>query len=229
MSSILIVEDDRSISSLLEQTLREHGYEVALARDGPAALASNRKSRPDLILLDISLPGMDGYEVCRRIRQDSLTPILMLTARDEEPDKVIGLELGADDYVTKPFGMRELLARIRALLRRGQSSWGTSAPRSLELHGVEIDLDCRTVVVTGVAVELTTTEFDLLATMAAQPGRVFTRKQLLEQVWGYHFEGYERTVDSHVTRLRKKIQSTKGADARILTVRGVGYKAAGKA
>lgn len=220
---ILIVEDDKSISGLLEQSLREQGYRVDVARDGEAGLELFRLNGPDLVLLDLKLPGIDGYEVCRRIRALAATPVLMLTARDEEVDKVVGLELGADDYVTKPFGMRELAARIRALLRRGQAP-GPQATRRIREAGLEIDLDCRTVGLAGTPVELTTTEFDLLATLAAHPGQVFSRAQLLERVWGYHFEGYERTVDSHVTRLRKKLDLDENSTQLIQTVRGVGYK-----
>ncbi|MBI3892756.1 MAG: response regulator transcription factor [Candidatus Wallbacteria bacterium] len=182
---ILIVEDDRSISDLLEQSLREQGYRVDVARDGESGLTLFREHGPDLVLLDLKLPGIDGYEVCRRIRATAQTPVLMLTARDEEVDKVVGLEL---------------------------------------IESLEIDLDCRTVARQGIGVELTTTEFDLLATLASHPGQVFSRKQLLERVWGYHFEGYERTVDSHVTRLRKKVEAEPDRPELILTVRGVGYK-----
>ncbi len=222
MSSVLIIEDDRSISGLLEQTLRESGYRVEVAHDGETGLVAFQQRRPDLVILDLRLPGIDGFEVCRRIRSQDATPVLMLTARDEEVDKVVGLELGADDYVTKPFGMRELGARIRALLRRGRDRSGL--PRRLDCGALQLDLDCRTVLLGGVAVELTHTEFELLAALAARPGQVFTRQQLLEQAWGYHFEGYERTVDSHITRLRKKLEPDCDEPRFIMTVRGVGYK-----
>jgi two-component system response regulator RegX3 len=222
MTRVLLVEDEPDLAEPLAYLLRREGYEVEIAEDGPTAVAAFEERGCDIVLLDLMLPGMSGTEVCRRIRQTSAVPIVMVTAKDSEVDIVVGLELGADDYVTKPFGMRELSARIRALLRRGHDRSG--APRRLDCGELQVDLDCRTVLRGGAALDLTHTEFELLAALAARPGQVFTRQQLLEQVWGYHFEGYERTVDSHITRLRKKLEPDPDEPRLIVTVRGVGYK-----
>ena len=224
---LLVIEDERDIAHLLELHLRDLGHEVALAHTGPAGLARAEAARFDLIILDLRLPGLDGLEVCRRLRQHkNYTPILMLTAKSTETDRVLGLELGADDYLTKPFSIPELLARVKALFRRIDA-----AARSVERHGREIrvhalaiDFDRRRVTVEDRPVELTAKEFDLLAHFAANPGRVYTRAQLLDSVWGYGHEGYEHTVNSHINRLRAKIERDPAAPRYILTVWGVGYK-----
>ena len=224
---LLVIEDERDIAHLLELHLRDLGHEVALAHTGPAGLARAEAARFDLIILDLRLPGLDGLEVCRRLRQHkNYTPILMLTAKSTETDRVLGLELGADDYLTKPFSIPELLARVKALFRRIDA-----AARSVEHHGREIrvhalaiDFDRRHVTVKDRPIELTAKEFDLLAHFAANPGRVYTRAQLLDTVWGYGHEGYEHTVNSHINRLRAKIERDPAAPRYILTVWGVGYK-----
>lgn len=224
---LLVIEDEHDIAHLLELHLRDLGHEVALAHTGPAGLARAEAARFDLIILDLRLPGLDGLEVCRRLRQHkNYTPILMLTAKSTETDRVLGLELGADDYLTKPFSIPELLARVKALFRRIDA-----AARSVERHGrairvhaLAIDFDRRHVTVEDQPVELTAKEFDLLAHFAANPGRVYTRAQLLDSVWGYGHEGYEHTVNSHINRLRAKIERDPAAPRYILTVWGVGYK-----
>lgn len=224
---LLVIEDEHDIAHLLELHLRDLGHEVALAHTGPAGLARAEAARFDLIILDLRLPGLDGLEVCRRLRQHkNYTPILMLTAKSTETDRVLGLELGADDYLTKPFSIPELLARVKALFRRIDA-----AARSVERHGrtirahaLAIDFDRRHVTVEDRPVELTAKEFDLLAHFAANPGRVYTRAQLLDSVWGYGHEGYEHTVNSHINRLRAKIERDPAAPRYILTVWGVGYK-----
>ncbi len=246
MTHILVVEDDVDICNLIRTHLVEEGYTVRQAFDGPSALVAVAEERIDLIILDWMLPGLDGLTVCRRIRQNHLMPIIMLTARGEEIDRVVGLEVGADDYVTKPFGMRELLARVRAILRRTgapapaapvsstvvasaadpsvvppgvtASSTGAALIRHSELV---IDPSGRTVTVEGISVDLTRREFDLLSMLASNPGRAFSRAYLLERIWGDEIEVFDRTVDSHVVRLRKKLGP---AGQRIGTVWGVGYR-----
>ena len=223
MDRILIVEDEAAILMALEDDLRLEGYEVETAMDGPSGLAKASKGGYDLVILDVMLPEMDGFEVCRQLRSSGVsTPVLMLTAKSQEIDKVLGLELGADDYVTKPFSPRELLARVKALLRRAQ-------PKARELHvfsfgDVEVDFRKYEALKAGVSVDLTAREFDLLEFFARHPGRVFRRSDLLDQVWGYGHEGYEHTVNSHINRLRAKIEDNPSQPKMIVTVWGVGYK-----
>jgi two-component system alkaline phosphatase synthesis response regulator PhoP len=218
MTRILLVDDERNITELARLYLENEGFQVLGVHDGERALAAFRSDAPDLIVLDLMLPRVDGYEVCRRIRAQSDVPIIMLTARDEDVDKIVGLELGADDYITKPFNPRELVARVKAILRRA-----TVAPkaRRLTVGDLELDLERREVSVGRKPVNLRTKEFDLLAVLAQQPRVVFTRERLLELAWGYDFAGETRTVDVHVAHLRKKLV---GGKAEIETVTGVGYK-----
>ena len=222
---ILVVEDEATLVSAISYNLRKNGFDVVTANDGVAGLQAARRERPDLIVLDLMLPKLDGLEVCRRIRAESHVPIIILTAKTEETDRVVGLELGADDYVPKPFGMRELIARVRALLRR------TSAAAELEPGGevlragaIEIDLRGRVLRRDGREVALKPKEFDLLALLAEHAGKVFTRDQILERAWGYDFFGGSRTVDVHVRWLREKLEDDPAHPAHLLTVRGVGYK-----
>ncbi|MFY9189492.1 MAG: response regulator YycF [bacterium] len=221
---ILVVDDEEPIADILEFNLNKDGYQVEVAFDGEQALAKAHSFQPDLVILDIMLPKLDGWQVCQRLRQESTVPIIMLTAKDEETDKVLGLELGADDYVTKPFSPRELLARVRALLRRVQSY------RDLEEQAEQItfgdlvmDLESYQVTKRGQVIELTVREFELLKFLALSPGRVFSRETLLERVWGYDFYGDIRTVDVTVRRLREKIEDDPGNPTLVLTRRGVGY------
>jgi len=227
-SPILIVEDEHNIASLIRLYLANEGFEVAWVADGAQALAEIERLSPALIVLDVMLPGMDGFEICRRLRATSRTPVIMLTARDQEVDRIVGLELGADDYVTKPFSPRELVARVKAVLRRTVDSTGAPgpasepAPETLELAGVRVEPARRQVTVAGRVVELTAKEFDLLAYLIRHQGIVCSRDRLLEQVWGYDRPVDTRTVDSHVKSLRAKL----GAGAGIVrTLRGIGYKA----
>jgi two-component system alkaline phosphatase synthesis response regulator PhoP len=220
--TILIVDDEPKIVKTVRAYLEEAGFRVVVAGDGRGALAAFRHDRPALVILDLGLPGLDGLDVARTIRKESDLPI-MLTARVDETDKLIGLELGADDYVTKPFSPRELVARVRAVLRR--ASGEREAPPPLFIAGeVSIDLERRRVTVAGRPVELTATEFELLVVLARNPGRVFTRLELLDRVQGYAFEGYERTIDAHVKNLRQKIEPDAKNPRYLLTVYGVGYK-----
>jgi len=216
---ILVVEDERKIIDILRLYLEREGFEVFHALTGREARDAFKRLQPDLVVLDLNLPDEDGLEVCRALRKDSSVPILMLTARDEEVDRVVGLELGADDYVTKPFSPREVVARVKAVLRRGQPP---AQPREIRAGRLTLDLEKYSVRCCEQAVELTPTEFKLLSVLAQQPGRVFTRMQFLDQVQGEAFEGYERTIDAHVKNLRQKL-SPLGCDC-IVTVRGVGYK-----
>lgn len=225
---VLVVDDDAKIVKVLAAYLERDGYQVAVATDGDAAVRLAREEHPDVVLLDGMLPGRDGWEVCREIRRTSMVPIIMLTARDEETDRIVGLELGADDYVTKPFSPREVMARIRAVLRRVNIAPDTTAPPAvLRRNGVVLDQTGRTVEVGGKAVELTPTEFKLLELFLRHPGQVFTRLQLVERIQGYAYEGYERSVDSHIKNLRKKLGDSPGEPRYIKTVYGVGYKWAG--
>jgi DNA-binding response OmpR family regulator len=220
---ILVVEDESKIARLVRDYLEHAGFEVVAASDGEVALAETRRARPDLVVLDLGLPGRDGLDVARSLRRTSNVPIVMLTARGEETDRVVGLELGADDYVVKPFSPRELVARIRAVLRRTEAT-GAGGTEVLRVADVEVDLPRMRVAVAGRPVELTPTEFQLLATLARQPGRVFTRGQLLDAVHGVAFESYERAIDAHVKNLRRKIEPTPGHPRYLLTVHGVGYR-----
>ncbi len=222
MALILIVEDEVELVKVLRSYLEQAGFTVITAYRGDAGLAAWESRRPDLVILDLNLPGMDGLEVARQIRRKSNTPIIMLTARVEEADQLIGLELGADDYITKPFSPRVVVARARALLRRVEAA--TEPPHLLRVADLEIDLDGHTVHRNGEPVELTPTEFNLLATLAAQPGRAFTRLQLLEASQGTAYEGYERTIDAHIKNLRAKLESDPRNPQYIETVFGVGYR-----
>lgn len=216
---VLVVEDERPIADLVRLYLTRDGFGVHIEPDGPAGLAAARRLRPVACVLDIALPGMAGTEVCRRLREaGDWTPVIFLTARDDEVDRIVGLELGADDYVTKPFSPRELVARVRAVLRRTAGPEGAARPRAV--GPVTLDPDRRRVTVAGAPVRLTATEFDLLAHLMGRPGRVFTREELLASVWGYAAHGGTRTVDVHVAQVRAKLGS--GADV-IHTHRGVGY------
>ena len=220
MPRILVVDDEPQIVDLLRSYLRRDGFTVEQAVDGEAALAAYGRLRPDLVILDLMLPKVDGREVCRRIRDASLTPIIMLTARDEETDKLLGLELGADDYITKPFSPREVVARVRAVLRRGTRE-ATDLVRAGDLT---IDLRAHEVSLQGRLVDLTPTEFRLLEILAGHPNQVFTRMQLIDRVQGHAFDGYERTVDAHVKNLRGKVEPDPRNPRYIMTVYGVGYK-----
>jgi DNA-binding response OmpR family regulator len=223
--SVLVIEDNRDIAELVALHLRDEGYAVTLADDGRAGLALAQGGEFDLLVLDLMLPGLDGLSICREIRaQERYLPILMLTAKSSELDRVLGLELGADDYLTKPFSIRELVARVKALLRRQAALAPAPAGAVISSGGLRIDSDRRQVSVDGRDIELTAREFDLLLHFARHPGRVFSRAQLLDQVWGYGHEGYEHTVNSHINRLRNKIEQDPAAPRYVLTVWGVGYK-----
>ena len=221
MPKILVVDDEMKIARLVRDYLSEAGFDVALASTGPAAVASARSERPDLVILDLGLPGMDGYDVTRAIRAQSAIPIIMLTARSEETDRIVGLELGADDYVVKPFSPRELVARVKAVLRR---TGGEVGSETIRVGDLTIGLPHRTVERDGQRVELTTSEFELLRVLAASPGRVFTRGQLLDSIRGVSFESYERAIDAHIKNLRKKLEPDPRRPVYVLTVYGVGYK-----
>jgi two-component system response regulator ResD len=221
-AKILLVEDEENIASLVELYLKNDGYAVEHVADGVSALAAAERLQPSLVILDVMLPGMDGLEVCRRLRATSKVPIIMLTARDAEVDRVLGLELGADDYVTKPFSPRELVARVKAVLRRAEPDDGTDDDEKLSLGSVRIDAARREVLVGEQPVELTAREFDLLAFLVRNRGIVFSRDRLLERVWGYERPVDTRTVDSHVKSVRQKLGE---GGSIIKTLRGVGYKA----
>jgi len=226
---VLIVDDEPSIVELVRFTLEKEGFQCDVAFDGPKALEMVERTKPDLVVLDLMLPGLDGLEVCRRIRQRASVPIVMLTAKASEVDKVVGLELGADDYVTKPFSPRELVARIRAVLRRFQaareaSQQPESAGSELRVGDVVMDVARHQVWVKGRPVELTPKEYDLLRMLMSNKGIVLTRELLLDKVWGYDFAGDTRTVDVHVVRLRQKLEDDPAHPRYIETVRGVGYR-----
>ncbi|TAH51714.1 MAG: response regulator transcription factor [Chloroflexota bacterium] len=218
---ILLVDDERKITELARLYLENDGFRVSAVHDGERALKAFHTESPGLVVLDLMLPLMDGYEVCRRIRAQSDVPILMLTARDEDVDKIVGLELGADDYLTKPFNPRELVARIKAILRRAQPTHKT---QRVQLGALALDLDRREVTVQNRLLQLRTKEFDLLAVLVQHPRIVFTREKLLELAWGYDFAGETRTVDVHIAHLRKKLA---GSGLEIETITGVGYKLVG--
>lgn len=220
--TILVVEDEVKIARLVRDYLERAGYRVLVAQRGDEGLALARTERPDLIVLDLMLPGLDGLDLCRKVRHNSQVPIIMLTARAEEADRLLGLELGADDYVTKPFSPRELVARVRAVLRRVRG--GEPAAELLRVGDLALDMAGHTVALDGRPVELTPTEFALLAAMMRAPGRVFSRLQLLEQVQGEAYEGYERTIDAHIKNLRQKIEADPKNPRYVATVYGVGYK-----
>jgi two-component system response regulator RegX3 len=222
---VLVVEDEESYSDALAYMLRKEGFEVALAATGPDALAEFDRRGADIVLLDLMLPGMPGTEVCRQIRQTSQVPVIMVSAKDSEVDKVVGLELGADDYVTKPYSPRELVARIRAVLRRGL---GDAAPDSsaLEAGPVRMDVERHLVTLDGAEVRLPLKEFELLEMFLRNPGRVLTRGQLIDRVWGSDYVGDTKTLDVHVKRLRAKLEPDPRAPTVLVTVRGLGYKLA---
>ena len=225
---IMIVEDDRNLLDALKYNLRKEGYDIVTAVDGAEALEIARRERPDLIILDIMLPKVSGFEVCRILRKEIIVPILMLTAKADETDKIVGLEIGADDYVTKPFSMRELLARIRAMLRRAKmSEMPLPDKKLLRIGEIEIDISRHRTSLRESALELTPKEFDLLAFLARNKGLVFSREQLLEKVWGYDYTGDTRTVDVHIRWLRQKIEADPSNPSYLITVRGTGYKLEG--
>jgi DNA-binding response OmpR family regulator len=227
---VLVVEDDAAIRDALSYNLGKEGYEVKAVADGVAALEAARSLTPDLVVLDLMLPELDGYDVTRTLRKESNVPILMLTARDDEIDRVLGLELGADDYITKPFSMRELLARIKAMLRRVRlakeenTPQATQASKRLKSGNVEIDQTRHEAYLDNTILDLKPKEYDLIVFFLQNPGQVFSREQLLEQVWGWEFSGGSRTVDVHVRWLRSKIEQNPEEPTRIITVRGVGYR-----
>jgi DNA-binding response OmpR family regulator len=223
VKKILLVDDEPTLVATLKYNLEREGYRVVTAADGEAGLSAARANRPDLILLDLLLPAMDGLEVCRILRREMTTPILMLTAKTDEIDKVVGLELGADDYVTKPFSMRELLARVRALLRRAETAPAVET-EVLIAGELQVDLRRREASRGGEALPLRPKEFELLVFFLRNRGRAFTRDQLLNQIWGYDFVGDTRTVDVHIRWLRQKIEDVPGKPSRLITVRGVGYR-----
>jgi two-component system OmpR family response regulator len=229
-SKILIVEDDQTLLSVLQYNLVKEGYEVVAAIDGVQALEVARSKKPDLIVLDVMLPKLDGLEVCRILRREMTVPILMLTAKTEEVDKVVGLELGADDYMTKPFSMRELLARIRAMMRRTEMMKQETiavdkiAPAAIKVGDLEVDFARHQVCRSGAVLDLSLKEFDLLAFLLRNRQRVFSREYLIEKVWGYDYAGDTRTVDVHIRWLRQKIEVDPAHPEHLLTVRGVGYK-----
>ncbi|MEO7745442.1 MAG: response regulator transcription factor [Actinomycetota bacterium] len=223
MTRILVVEDEESFSDPLSYLLRKEGYEVSVAATGPDALDDFDRLGADLVLLDLMLPGLSGTEVCRQLRLRSSVPVIMLTAKDGEIDKVVGLEIGADDYVTKPYSSRELLARIKAVLRRGSES-GELIPPTLEAGMVRMDVDRHVVTVGGRHVPLPLKEFELLELLLRNTGRVLTRMQLIDRVWGSDYVGDTKTLDVHVKRLRAKIEPDPGNPTLLVTVRGLGYK-----
>lgn len=222
MTRVLVVEDEESYSDALSYMLRKEGYEVAIAATGPDALTEFERNGADIVLLDLMLPGLPGTEVCRQIRQTSSVPVIMVSAKDDEVDKVVGLELGADDYVTKPYSPRELVARIRAVLRRGQESEPESD--ALEAGPVRMDVERHVVTVGAVPLKLPLKEFELLEMFLRNPGRVLTRGQLIDRVWGADYVGDTKTLDVHVKRLRAKIEPDPGEPRYLTTVRGLGYK-----
>ena len=222
MKTVLVVDDEPRIVDLARDYLEHAGFAVITAADGPSALAAARLRKPDVMVLDLGLPGMDGLDVARALRRESDVPIVILTARDDEFDRIPGLEIGADDYVIKPFSPRELVARIRAILRRVDRQ---NEPNDrIEVAGVSIEISRMKVEVAGRIVELTPTEFQLLLTLARQPGRIFTRSQLLDAIHGLSFESYERAIDAHVKNLRRKLEPDPSRPRFVLTVYGVGYR-----
>ena len=229
---ILVVDDEVSLQETLTYKLEKEGYKVEVAGDGLTALELARSTNPDLVILDVMLPGMDGFEVCRTLRQETNIPVLMLTARDDEIDRVVGLEVGADDYLPKPFSMRELIARVKALLRRvrlireevGAAAQEGNLPQIMTFGNLEIDIPRREVRLDGVVVPFKPKEFDLLTYMGQHKGRVLTREMILEHVWGWGFIGDSRTVDVHIRWLREKIEPFPEKPERIVTVRGAGYR-----
>ena len=225
MRTILLVEDEAKIVQLARDYLERGGFGVLSAANGEAALAKFRSDRPDLAVLDLGLPGMDGLDVLRELRRESNAPVIILTARGEESDRLVGLELGADDYMVKPFSPKELVARVRAVLRRADGAPAAGA-ELIRTDDLELNVPKMQLTVSNIPVEVTSTEFQLLAAMARQPGRIFTRGQLLEAVHGVAFESYERAIDTHIKNLRRKIEPDPRQPRYILTVYGVGYRLA---
>jgi two-component system, OmpR family, alkaline phosphatase synthesis response regulator PhoP len=223
MKTILVVDDEPRIAALARDYLEHAGFAVRVASSGEAALDTIRRDRPDLVVLDLGLPGADGLDVTREIRRGSTLPVIMLTARDDELDKLLGLELGADDYITKPFSPRELVARVRAVLRRADAVANPS-DEPIRAGDLALDLPRMRAELAGRAIDLTPTEFSLLAALARQPGRIFTRSQLLDAVHGVAFESYERAIDTHIKNLRRKLEPDPRRPVHILTVYGVGYR-----
>lgn len=223
---VLIVEDDAHVVKLLSLYLGRDGHEVLSADDGPAGLQLAREAQPDLVVLDLMLPKLDGMSVCRILREESDVPIVMLTARADEPYRLEGLDMGADDYVTKPFSPRELAARVRAVLRRTAREQAEEGPSTLNCNGLKLNLLSRKVWVGGAEISLTPTEFRILAMFMKEPGRTFTRDQIIDRVFGYDFDGFDRTIDVHISNLRKRISDGRGGKGqwRIQTVYGVGYR-----
>ena len=223
---VLVIEDEETLSLALQYNLSQEGYEVLVAADGEQALTVARAGQPHLILLDLMLPKLDGLEVCRILRRETTAPILILTARTSEVDKVVGLEMGADDYITKPFGMRELLARVRAMLRRAEMGLERSeaGPRVLKAGPLSVDLQAHQATLNQDVLDLKPKEYELLAFLMTYPGRAFSRGQILDHVWGEDFVGDPRTVDVHIRWLRERTEEAPGAPKRIITVRGVGYR-----
>jgi two-component system, OmpR family, response regulator RegX3 len=222
MTRVLVVEDEDSYREALAYMLTKEGFEVSQAADGAAGLLEFDRAGADLVLLDLMMPGVSGTEVCRQLRQRSAVPVIMVTARDSEVDKVVGLELGADDYVTKPFSHRELVARIRAVLRRGQDT--ELVPDVIEADGVRMDVERHEVSVDGQRVQLALKEFELLEMLLRNAGRVMTRGQLIDRIWGADYVGDTKTLDVHIKRLRTKIEADPGSPRHLVTVRGLGYK-----
>ena len=220
--TILVVDDEPKIVKQAQDYLQRGGYRVVTAGDGTTAMAVARYERPDLIVLDLNLPGLDGLDVCRALRRESDVPIIMLTARVEETDRLIGLELGADDYITKPFSPRELVARVRAVLRRVQG--GVRTPGLIRAGDLEIDLHGHRLTRAGEPIRLTRSEFNLLATLAQHPGQTFSRAQLLDRLHGVAYDGYDRSIDAHIKNLRRKLEANPVEPCYVLTVYGVGYK-----
>ena len=223
-STVLILEDDPHTVEVVQLYLRRDGHHVLSATDGIAGLSLAREAQPDLIILDLMLPGMDGLEICRILRQESDVPIVMLTARADEEDRLAGLDLGADDYVTKPFSPRELAARIRAVLRRSARDELEGGAARLDYESISMEMRQRTVHVDGTQIHLPPTEIRLLALLMREPGRTFSRDQIIDRVFGYDFEGFDRTVDSHVYSLRRKLEAAAGDKKYIHTIYGVGYR-----
>ena len=223
MKNILVVDDEPQILALVRDYLEHAGFAVQTESDGPGALRSARTRRPDLLVLDLGLPGLDGLDVLRSLRRDGFLPVIVLTARGEESDKLVGLELGADDYLTKPFSPKELVARVRAVLRRAEAA--AAGPDHFRVgKEVEVDLPRMELIIAGKRVELTSTEFQLVTAMARQPGRVFTRSQLLDAIHGVAFESYERAIDAHVKNIRRKLEPDPRSPRYLQTVFGVGYR-----
>jgi two-component system, OmpR family, alkaline phosphatase synthesis response regulator PhoP len=224
---VLVIDDEAKIVRLAKDYLEQGGFRVETASDGKTALATSRHARPDLIVLDLNLPDLDGLDVCRSLRRESDVPIIMLTARVEEAERLIGLELGADDYITKPFSPRELVARARAVLRRTRGE--VHQPGMIRASDLEVDLNGHRVSRNGVPIQLTRTEFNLLAILAQHPGQTFTREQMIDRLFGVSYEGFDRSIDAHVKHLRQKLEVDPGQPRYVLTVYGVGYKFAEEA